>query len=172
MTIKNEKTRRGLKLNKFNPFTRKVTNKRGNVTLVNPVIAAAATNPIVFDIGESDADINGFWETEEVDEVKFVKLFVGGVKALKELSGSGAKVFELLYLKIQNTIGEDKVYMSFNQVDQVMTPMSSATYSRGMRELVEKKIIAPSEDIGLFWFDRSFVLNGDRLAFVTDYRNV
>ena len=92
--------------------------------------------------GEIQTQIAGFWEAEEVDSTKFVKLFIRGVKALKELTGAGTKVFEVLYLTVQENIGKDRVLMSFAEVDQALTPMSESTFMRGMRELVEKKFIA------------------------------
>jgi hypothetical protein len=48
--------------------------------------------------------------------------------------------------------------------------MSEATYTRGMRELTEKGFIAATPSQGMFWLNPSFVWNGDRLAFVKEYR--
>ncbi len=158
------KTRRGVVLHKENPFmmevqskTRRVTNKRGDMMLVS-------------NEGELTSNVAGFWEAEEVDATKFVKLFVKGVKALKELSGSGTKVFEVLYLRVQENIGKDQVFMAYAAVDQVLTPMSAPTYDRGMRELISKEFIAATPVQGWFWLNPSFVWNGDRLAFVKEYR--
>lgn len=160
-------TRRGVALHLENPFiptvdsatrTRRVTNKRGDMMLVNA------------ESGEINSNIAGFWEAEEVDSTKFVKLFVQGVKALKELTGSGTKVFEVLYLRVQENIGKDQIFMAFAAVDQTLTPMSNATYDRGMRELLEKGFIAATPVQGWFWLNPSFVWNGDRLAFVKEYR--
>ena len=158
-------TRRGVALYEKNPFlievetrTRRVTNKRGNMMLVNS------------ETGEIQNNIAGFWEAEEVDSTKFVKLFVRGVKALKELTAAGTKVFEVLYFRIQENIGKDKIQMAFASVDQTTTPMSEATYSRGMREILEKGFIAATPVQSMFWINPSFVWNGDRLAFVKEYR--
>lgn len=152
-------------LHDANPFmmelttkTKRVMNKRGDMMLVNN------------ETGEIQSHVAGFWEAHEVDNTKFVKLFIKGVKALKELTGAGTKVFEVLYLRIHDSIGKDQIYMSFNLVDQTMTPMSEATYTRGMRELIEKEFLAASPNIGLYWLNPSFVWNGDRLAFVQEYR--
>ena len=120
--------------------------------------------------GEIQTSVAGFWEAEEVDSTKFVKLFVKGVKALKELTGAGTKVFEVLYLRVQENIGRDQIYMSFSAVDQALTPMSNPTYDRGMRELIEKKFIAATPSQGMYWLNPDFVWNGDRLAFVKEYR--
>ena len=93
-----------------------------------------------------------------------------GVKALKELTGAGTKVFEVLYLRVQENIGKDQIYMAFASVDQALTPMSYATYKRGMAELIEKGFIASTPSQGLYWLNPDFVWNGDRLAFVKEYR--
>lgn len=165
MTEQATKTRRGVALYDKNPFmvevttkTRRVTNKRGDMMLVNN------------QTGEIQSNIAGFWEAEEVDSTKFVKLFVQGVKALKELTGAGTKVFEVLYLRVQENIGKDQIFMAFSSVDQALTPMSNPTYDRGMRELIEKGFIAATPSQGMFWLNPSFVWNGDRLAFVKEYR--
>jgi len=64
-------TRRGVALYDKNPFmvdvdtkTKRVLNKRGDMMLVNS------------NDGEITSKIAGFWEAEEVDATKFVKLFV------------------------------------------------------------------------------------------------
>jgi hypothetical protein len=159
-----QKTRRGVAVYQENPFmmevqtkTRRITNKRGDMMLVS-------------NEGEIVSNVAGFWEAEEVDSTKFVKLFVKGVKALKELTGAGTKVFEVLYLRVQENIGKDQVLMAFAAVDQALTPMSNPTYDRGMRELIEKGFIAATPVQGMYWLNPSFVWNGDRLAFVKEYR--
>ena len=56
--------------------------------------------------------VAGFWQSQEVDSAKFVKLFVNGVKAFRELTNAGARVFEALYMEMQTNIGRDRVYLS------------------------------------------------------------
>lgn len=122
------------------------------------------------DGGEITAPIAGFWEAEEVDSTRFIKLFVNGVKALKELTGAGTKVFEVLYLRVQDNIGKDRIFMSYSDLDQKLTPMSHSTYKRGLSELIEKKFIAATPTQGWYWLNPDFVFNGDRLAFVKEFR--
>ena len=160
-----QQTRRGVAVYTENPFfyevstrTRRVSNRRGDMMLVNS------------STGEIQSQIAGFWESEEVDSTQFVKLFVNGVKALKELTSSGTKVFEILYLEVQKNIGQDKVFLSYGLIKQEITPMSKATYSRGLSELIEKKFLAATEIQGFFWLNPDFVWNGDRLAFVKEFR--
>ncbi len=167
MTEKIEpKTRRGMMLYESNPYintsvvktkTKRMTNKKGDMMVIEK------------DGGEVIAEIAGFWHAEEVDSTKFVKLYVSGVQAFKELTGAGTKVFEVLYLEVQKVISQDRIYISFNRVDQNSNSMSESTYNRGIRELVEKQFIAPSHDVGWFWLNPDYIWNGDRLAFVKAY---
>ena len=133
-------TRRGVVLYPANPFmeaglvkakTKRITNKRGEMMVMG-------------DSGEIVAPVAGFWHAEEVDSAKFIKLYVNGVKAFKDLKGPGTKVFELLYLEMQRNIATDRVFMSFSAVDQNISPISMATYKRGMAELIAKGFLAPT----------------------------
>ena len=112
----------------------------------------------------------GFWQTQEVDKTQFVKLYVNGVKAFKDLGGGGTKVVEVLYLRVQESIGKDSLWLTFPSIDQVETPMGQATFYRGMKELLEKGFIAESLTPGLYYLNPDYMWNGDRLAFVKEYR--
>lgn len=166
MTHENE-TRRGVALYDANPFlqtatvktkTRRVTNKRGDMMLVNA------------NTGEVQAPIAGFWEAEEVDSTKFIKLFVNGVKALAELTNAGTRVFELLYIEMQNNIGKDQIYLSYSGLDKNLKAISRSTFSRGLAELIEKRFIAAMPAVGWYWVNPDFIWNGDRLAFVKEFK--
>lgn len=159
-------TRRNVLLYKDNPFmkaglvktkTKRITNKKGDMMVVG------ATGEIVNPLA-------GFWTAQEVDETKFIKLYINGVKAFKELTGAGTKVFELLYVEMQKNISKDRVFMSYQAVDTGVFPISNATYKRGMAELIKKNFLAPTMVQNWYWLNPDFVFNGDRLAFVKEYR--
>ena len=159
-------TRRGVVLFEKNPFmsvgvqvrTRRVTNKRGDMMLVSS------------ETGEIHSSIAGFWEAEEVDSGKFIKLFVNGVRALAELTNAGARIFEHLYDQMQTNVGKDQVYLSYSKIDKNQKSVSRSTFSRGISELIEKKFIAAMPSVGWYWVNPDFIWNGDRLAFVKEYR--
>jgi hypothetical protein len=167
MNTKNLKQRGSNILYDENPFVpsiaikrKRVTNKRGDMTLINN------------DSGVIASSIAGFWEVQEVDSSQFLKLFINGVKALKELSSAGTKVFEILYIEMQKNIGKDRVYLSIGNVNQEITPISKPIYTRGMRELIDKGFLAASSNMNLYWINPDFLWNGDRLAFVKEYYKV
>ena len=81
---------------------KRITNKRGDMMVMQ-------------DSGEIIAPVAGFWHAEEVDNAKFIKLYVNGVKAFKDLKGPGTKVFELMYLEMQRNIATDRVLCRFQR---------------------------------------------------------
>lgn len=70
------------------------------------------------DTGEVVDQMAGFWTAKQVDSTQFIKLYVNGVKAFTDLTTKGAKVFELMYYEIQNSIGKDKIYLNFTTIDK------------------------------------------------------
>lgn len=166
MNLEGAKTRRGLTIYKENPFlkvdtvkskTRRVVNKRGDMMMING------------DTGEIVSPIAGFWQAQEVDSSQFIKLYINGVKALTELTPAGTKVFELLYHEMQKNIGKDQVFLLYSSVKEE-SDISKTTFTRGLRELIDKGFVAPSPVVGWLWLNPDYVFNGDRLAFVKEYR--
>lgn len=169
--VKVKKSRRGTQQYETNPFVglavantkhgiKRITNKDNNRMMV---------------VSENTGEIvapAGFWQAQEVDKTQFVKLYVNGVKAFKDLSGAGTKVFEVLYIKVQESIGKDIIYMSFLEINQSITPMGEATFYRGMKELIDKGFIAESLIQGKYFLNPDYMWNGDRLAFVKEYRKI
>lgn len=160
-------SRRGRPTYDRNPFivglkpktsTRRIADTQGEKFMV----IAPSTGEIV--------GASGFWHTQEVDRTQFVKLYVNGVKAFKELSKAGSAVFEILYLELQRNIGRDKVVLNYNLIDQDITPIALRTFMRGMSEMVEKGFIAESVATGVYFVNPDYVWNGDRLAFVKEFR--
>jgi hypothetical protein len=162
-------SRRGKQKHRTNPFlietqkntrkgVKKISNKHGDKLM----LVSESTGEIVAPAG--------FWQTQEVDRTQFVKLYINGVKAFKDLTGAGTKVFEVLYKRVQNEIGKDVLYLSFYDIDQEETPMSESTYMRGIKELINKDFIAESMTASRYFLNPDFMWNGDRLAFVKEYR--
>lgn len=119
--------------------------------------------------GEIASPIAGFWESKEIDSASFVKLFISGVRALAELSSAGTRVFEVLYLEMQKNVGKDEAYLSYTGLRKGQ--MGRSTFTRGLSELIDKRFIAAQAKVGWYWINPDYVFNGDRLAFVKEYRS-
>ncbi len=165
----------------------KVTNSKRGVKRysANPFLPDAATNTkqgtkrlsnkagdkfmLVSEHGEIVAN-SGFHEIVEVDKTQFVKLYINGVKAFQGLKAAGAKVFELIYRAVQEAPGTDCLHIHFMEIEQGVTPISEATFYRGMRELIDRGFIAESVVPGKYFLNIDYMFNGNRLAFIKEYR--
>lgn len=111
-----------------------------------------------------------YYEMEEVDDTRFVKLFLAGVKQAAGLSKSGLTLFEIVYKELQQNPGEDKVMLSYYAATDHVASMTERTYRRGLRELLDKEFLYRSPSDGVFFVNIRFMFNGDRLAFVKAYK--
>jgi hypothetical protein len=112
----------------------------------------------------------GFYEFEEVDNAKFVKMFLAGIKQTAGLSKAGLAVFELVYRQIQQHPGADEIKLSFDTAAEEIHDLNDRTYRRGLRELLDREFLFRSPYDGLFFVNIQYMFNGDRLAFVKGYR--
>ena len=162
-------SKRGVIRHAVNPFlktaaencktgVRKIANKTGDKFLI-----------ISEQTGELIAPA-GFHEIVEVDKTQFVKLYINGVKAFQGLRAAGVKVFELIYMAVQKLPGSDAIYLHFMEIDQNIMPISRATFNRGMSELIEKSFLAESETPGKYFLNIDYLFNGNRLAFIKEFR--
>lgn len=111
-----------------------------------------------------------FYEFEEVDDGKFVKMFLAGIKQAVGLSKTGLKLFEVVYKQMQETPGADEVKLSYYTASQHVEGLAERTYQRGLKELIDKEFLFHSPSEGVFFVNIRFMFNGDRLAFVKGYK--
>jgi hypothetical protein len=112
----------------------------------------------------------GVGELEEVDDARFVKLFLEGFKQTAGMSKSGLTVFEVVYRQIQDTPNSDKVVLSFYTASEKIEGLTERTYHRGLRELLDREFLYRSPVDGVFFVNIRYMFNGDRLAFVKGYK--
>ena len=72
-------------------------------------------------------------------------------------------------MEVQKNISQDRVYLSFTTLDDSVK-LSQATFTRGIRELIDKGFVAPTDAVAWYWLNPDYMWNGDRLAFVREYR--
>lgn len=162
-------TRKGLKTFQENPFLKNaLTNTNEGMRRVN--MNKDGSQMMMVDKSTGAETPAGFWHIQEVDRTQFVKLYINGVKAFTNLSSAGTKVFELIYLAVQKSIGSDTVLIVFNRIDQQVTPISRTTFQKGMKEACVKGFLAETDAPGLYFINPDFIFNGDRLAVVKEYR--
>jgi hypothetical protein len=110
----------------------------------------------------------GFYEFEEVDNTRFVKLFLEGIKQATGLSKAGLAVFELVYHQVQKAPGTDEIKISHFLAND--SGINERAYRRGIKELIDREFLYKSLMDGVFFVNIRYMFNGDRLAFVKGYR--
>ena len=170
MTNENDvKRRRGILLYERNPYVKAASANTDGGFKRRTLQGKDGKSLMITDSDGKEVAPAGFWQTQEVDKTQFVKLYVNGVKVFRDMTSAGTKVFEVLYTEVQKSIGRDKVYLSFLGVP-IEFQMSQATFTRGMKELIAKKFVAPTLETNWYWVNPDYMWNGDRLAYVKDYR--
>jgi hypothetical protein len=110
----------------------------------------------------------GFYEFEEVDNTRFVKLFLEGIKQATGLSKAGLAVFELVYHQVQKNPGTDEIKISHFLASD--SGINERAYRRGIKELIDREFLFKSLMDGVFFVNIRYMFNGDRLAFVKGYQ--
>jgi hypothetical protein len=106
------------------------------------------------------------YEWEEVDQERFVKLFIGGLKKAAGLSKTGLALFETIYQQMREKPNTDQVMLSHLSAPK---NMKKSSYYAGVAELLDREILYRSQFDGTFFVDINCMFNGDRLAFVKGY---
>lgn len=115
-------------------------------------------------------------QVKQVDDEEFVKIFTKNIRIMLELESAGSKVFFVLLSEVQNSgIGVDKVFITWHRIEKKLEQMkdlnfSYHTYLRGLKELIEKQVIANSEETDWFYINPAILFNGDRARFVNEVR--
>jgi hypothetical protein len=109
------------------------------------------------------------YELEEVDDERFVKLFLAGLRQATGLSKAGLSIFEVVYHQIQERPNIDEVKLSLYGAKQDVKTITERTYQRGLRELLDRQFLFRSPAEGVFFVNIRYMFNGDRLAFVKAY---
>jgi len=132
-------------------------------------IIAGSTNKILMDstTGETEG-ITLMHKYKEVDKTTFVKLFVDEVSALFDLTKAGLKTFGYILSCLEPN--KDTIYIYLPGLMEFAKWNSTKQVYRGLGELIANKIIAPSVMPNIWFINPNIVFNGDRIAFVKEYR--
>ena len=114
---------------------------------------------------------------KRVDKTKFVKTFADYMAFTFDLTKAGNKSLRVvMWATKQYAIGKDKVdlgkyayeeFLKFYSDSEPPLVLSYPTYTRGLAELVNAKIIAKTMRSGHYFLNPNCLFNGDRIAFST-----
>lgn len=169
-TDDNKKDRKTPVRFKENPFVKNlVITKKSKSVAVNQI---GRENDVF--ISEKTGEVAGTevrtWKT--VDDASFIKLFSANISLTFDLTSPGVKALNVLIYAVQSqAINDDKVILDSETLEDFLKytdkKCSSATFSRGINELIDAQIIARQRRGGHFFINPSFCFNGNRIVFTT-----
>ncbi|EPL7413626.1 hypothetical protein WJA00_003129 [Klebsiella pneumoniae] len=111
--------------------------------------------------------------TQEVDKEEFIKLYTSQIKAYFDLTKTAYKVFFIFLRIYQDAIGKDHFYLSCKKAMSLAEKidhfvLSESIFYRGIKELIEKRIIAKTNEKNWCFINPAIVFNGDRARFVSE----
>ncbi|MCL6334004.1 hypothetical protein EXT66_09275 [Pectobacterium carotovorum subsp. carotovorum] len=111
--------------------------------------------------------------TQEVDKEEFIKLYTSQIKAYFDLTKTAYKVFFIFLRIYQDAIGKDHFYLSCKKTMSLAEKidhfvLSESIFYRGVKELIEKRIIAKTNEKNWYFINPAIVFNGDRARFVSE----
>lgn len=114
-------------------------------------------------------------QVEERDDAEFVKVFAAGVAASYELTKTAQRVFSVVLDQYQRTpmnrgfADHVNLFWFGDGIEGRDVGMSEYTFKRGLRELLDKKFLAPKDGVS-FWTNPALFFKGDRVLFIKEYR--
>ncbi|WP_248464090.1 hypothetical protein [Pectobacterium versatile] len=111
--------------------------------------------------------------TQEVDKEEFIKLYTSQIKAYFDLTKTAYKVFFIFLRIYQDAIGKDHFYLSCKKAMSLAEKidhffLSESIFYRGIKELIEKRIIAKTNEKNWYFINPAIIFNGDRARFVSE----
>ncbi|MBE5204343.1 hypothetical protein IG612_17315 [Pectobacterium sp. FL60-S17] len=111
--------------------------------------------------------------TQEVDKEEFIKIYTSQIKAYFDLTKTAYKVFFIFLRIYQDAIGKDHFYLSCKKAMSLAEKidhfvLSESIFYRGIKELIEKRIIAKTNEKNWYFINPAIVFNGDRARFVSE----
>lgn len=125
------------------------------------------TNRIVNYDGEI-VGYSSFIRFVEVDEEKFIKVYIKEFAAFYDLTKSAKRVFGYI---IERCIipNKDVFYIDYDEAKQVTGYLSDNVIRSGISSLIENKIIARSKSPYKYYMNPLTFFNGDRISFAKTY---
>lgn len=153
-----------------NPFLRDVVatlgDKRVAVAMKSGLLEVdAATGEITPIPGQITKMISA-------DRESFVKLYTAQIDAFFELQKPARAVVKYLIASHQKEANKHLFFLHPSQAEAEGYPISRATWFRGIGELIDRKIIAPSTLVNGYFLNPSIFFNGDRTRFVIEVKKI
>jgi hypothetical protein len=111
---------------------------------------------------------NILYRNHEIDSNKFVKLYVGQMQLLFDLTKPAQKLIQFIITELKPN--QDEVFIYVPDAQKFCQWKARNQYYTAIKELVNKEIIAQSMKDGWFFVNPTVVFNGDRFMVIDRYQ--
>lgn len=168
MTEQIDRRKAGITKYKTNPFR---TEMVAQVELGHKTLTFGTGNKAVDQKTGECLGEAAYKQTRVVDKTKFIMMYQALQNAFWQLSNRSQKVLRLVFFEVsERAIGKDEIYLNWEVANEFFIQedmkMSRATYFRGLKELIEKKVIAESTRPNIYYINPTLMFNGNRATFI------
>ena len=117
--------------------------------------------------GELEPSTNILYRNHDVDSNKFVKLYVGYMQLLFDLTKPAQKLIQFIITELKPN--QDEVYIYVPDAKIFCQWKTRNQYYTAIKELTDKEIIAQSIKTGWYFINPSVLFNGDRFTVIDRY---
>lgn len=162
-----ESRKKGVVCYKENPFWEDTKIKLGS----KRITVSRGTH-----VGEGGQKLahSGIHVVKEIDSDEFLKVYTNNVRSIFDLKPTTQRILQYLMVELQKTPNADAIYLAWIGADEYFShenlKVSRPSFQRGLKELLENKFIAESTKPSMFWLNPNLLFNGDRMAFIHEYR--
>ena len=147
--------------NPFKRFELATSNKKAHYEINDRNISVVNE-----DTGDRLSEVTVMSTYHKVDNAKFCKLYESGLQSIFELTSPGMKVLKVVLQQIMKKPGTDEIGLSYLMVKD---DMKQSTYTRGVKELVEAKLMVAAFMPARWFINPAIIFNGDRLTLTARY---
>lgn len=101
-----------------------------------------------------------------VDKSQFAKVYAEGVKLILDLSKPAVNVLAYIMTKMDF---EQKVYLNTEKDSEKVGYKSALSVTKGLKELIQRGVIAPASMPSWYWVNPIYVCKGERFAVYTEF---
>lgn len=134
--------------------------------MIYPTERKAVHYVVNSETGEIDAH-SAFLRVVEVDEERFVKLFLSELGALWNLSKPALRVFA--YVMNCMRMNEDRIIFDLDECIEYTGYKNRQSIFDGLDQLLANEIIARSKAYNIYFINPMIVFNGSRVTFAKTY---
>jgi hypothetical protein len=154
------------KTNPFIPETVDNVQIKKRTQMIKPTGRDAVHYVVNSETGEIDGH-SAFLRVVEVDEERFVKLYLEGLRDVWDLSKPALRVFA--YVMNCMRMNEDSIFFDPNECMEYTRYKAKKSVFNGLAELIEHGIIARSTIPYRYFINPMIVFNGSRVTFAKTY---